>query len=330
MPLIDSYQRNINYLRLSVTDHCNYRCHYCRPEDDKTHSQRLEILSYEEMARIVDVFAELGVTKVRLTGGEPLLRKDIIKLVKLIKKNPYISDIPLSTNAHLLANMAFKLKSAGVNRVNISLDSLQEKCFFDITRGGDLTTVLYGIDMAIKSGMTPIKLNMVVMKGVNDDEIESMIDYAIKKQIDIRFIETMPIGSSGVDSLSQHYSLADIMARVDAHLPHRLQSVNAQTTDGPANNFKIKNSHSQVGVISAISNHFCATCNRVRLTAKGDLILCLGQENKLPLKSLLRQGADDKTIKEAIIGAIAHKPEKHYFNENKHHIELRNMVQMGG
>ncbi len=329
-PLIDAYARRINYLRVSVTDHCNYRCHYCRPKEDKTASQRIDILSYEEIARIVDIFANLGVYKVRITGGEPLLRKDIIKLVELIKKNNKITDIPLSTNAHLLPKLANQLKQAGINRANISIDSLQAKRFYDITRGGDLATVLQGIDSAIAADIKPIKLNMVVMRGVNDDEIEAMVDYAINKGIDIRFIETMPIGVAGIEALSQHYTQAQIHTRLEAHLPNHLTPIVAKASDGPASCFKIKGTQSQVGVISAVSNHFCATCNRVRLTAKGQLILCLGQENSLSLKDMMRNGDSDEIITQAIIKAIGLKPEKHDFVENIHNIELRNMVEMGG
>ncbi len=328
--LIDSFDRCINYLRISVTDHCNYRCWYCRPEDDKAHSMRLDILSYEEIARIVGIFADLGISKVRLTGGEPLLRKDIVTLIKLIKQNPNITDLPISTNAHLLGNEAKALFAAGVNRANISLDSLNKQRFYSITRGGDLQRVLSGIDAAISVGMDPIKLNMVVMNNINDDEIEALVDFAIDKGVDIRFIETMPIGTSGIKALSQHYPLTKIKDRIDTHLPNRLNAVNAPTTAGPATNFSITNSNTKIGFIAALSQPFCTSCNRLRLTTKGDLILCLGQENSLQLKDLLRGGCSDKIIKQQIINAVTLKPEKHYFNEDKYNIELRNMVQVGG
>lgn len=328
--LIDSFARRICYLRISVTDHCNYRCTYCRPEDDKSNSKRLDILSYEEISRLVGIFANLGVYKVRITGGEPLLRKDIVQLIGLINQHKTITDIPLSTNAHLLPNLAQQLVDAGINRANISIDSLDETRFKTITRGGDLNQVLAGIEAAILAGMQPIKLNMVVMRGFNDDEIEAMVDFAMDKNIDIRFIETMPIGKSGIEALNQHYPQAQIQTRLEAHLGKRLSPVVSTQSQGPARNFAIANSVSQVGIISAVSNNFCTDCNRVRLTAKGDLILCLGQENSISLKDMMRAGKDDKTIEEAIIKAIGLKPEKHDFIANKHNIELRNMVEMGG
>ena len=328
--LIDSFARRICYLRISVTDHCNYRCHYCRPEEDKTNTARTELLTYEEITRLVNIFAQMGVYKVRLTGGEPLLRNNIAQLVQMINQNKDITDISLSTNAHLLSSMAGKLHQAGVARVNISIDSLQDERFKQITRGGDLSKVLAGIDGAIACGMTPVKLNMVVMRGVNDDEVETMVDYAINKGVDIRFIETMPVGQPGILALSQHYTQAQIQARLTQHLPNRLSPVIALPSAGPADNFNIIGTQSQVGVISAVSNHFCATCNRVRLSSKGDLILCLGQENKLPLREMMRQGSDDMSIKQAIITAIGLKPQKHNFVEDVNHIEGRNMVEMGG
>ena len=177
--IVDPFNRKITYLRVSVTDHCNYRCHYCRDEDHQTHTKKAQVLTFEEIARIVRLFAELGVTKVRLTGGEPLLRKDILDLTRMLGEIPGLSDIPLSTNAHLLPAMALKLKNHGINRANISIDSLIPERFKEITRDGDLKTVINGIDAAISVGMKPIKLNMVVMKGTNDDEIESMIEFAI-------------------------------------------------------------------------------------------------------------------------------------------------------
>lgn len=328
--LIDPFNRTINYLRISVTDHCNYRCFYCREEDHITTTARSEVLSLEEIAHIARLFSELGVGKVRLTGGEPLLRKDFVVLAKMLGEIPGITDIPLSTNAHLLDKYADEIQKLGINRVNISIDSLIEKRFADITRGGELNKVIDGIDAAIKAKMHPIKLNMVVMKDRNADEIEAMIDFAVERKIDIRFIETMPIGISGIEALKQHMSQADILARVEAHLPNGLEKLALQKTDGPAHNYKIIGTNSQVGIISAVSDNFCAACNRVRLTAKGKLILCLGQENAISLRDLIRDGLSDFELKTAIIEAIGKKPEKHYFNSDKNNIELRQMVEIGG
>ena len=328
--LIDPFNRNITYLRVSVTDHCNYRCHYCRDEDHITDTTRNEILSYEEIAKIVRLFSELGVTKVRLTGGEPLLRKDILSLAVMLGNISTINDIPISTNAHLLAPIASQLKSAGINRANISIDSLDKERFNQITRGGDLDKVIQGIDAAIESGMGPIKLNMVVMRGINDDEIEAMVDFAIERKLDIRFIETMPIGMAGIDAVDHHYSEADILKRIHAHFPDRLIAIKSKQTAGPAKGYLIENTHSSVGTISAVSNNFCSSCNRVRLTAKGRLILCLGQKNSVSLRDALRLGMNDDDIKTMIINAVNHKPEKHEFDTDIDNISSVQMVEIGG
>lgn len=328
--LIDPFSRKINYLRISVTDHCNYRCFYCRDEFHNNRTTRAEVLTLEEISRIAKIFSELGVSKIRLTGGEPLVRKNILSLVKMLGEIPAITDIPLSTNAHLLKQHAQELQRLGINRVNISIDSLQEKRFAEITRGGDLHKVIAGIDAAITAGMSPIKLNMVVMQDTNADEIETMLDFAIDKEIDIRFIETMPIGSSGIKALEQYISQADILARVEKYLPNRLQKIKSSATDGPAHNYQISGSNSKVGIISAVSDNFCATCNRVRLTAKGRLILCLGQENSVSLRDAIREGKTNEEIKQIIINAIGRKPEKHEFNTNVQNIEFRQMVEIGG
>ena len=328
--LIDKFGREITYLRLSVTEHCNYRCFYCRDDEHVPNCKREDILSYEDIERIVQIFAELGVTKVRLTGGEPLLRRGIVKIARLISDVNGINDMPLSTNAHLLEKFAKKLHQNGVNRVNISMDSLIPERFEKITRGGDITEVIKGIDAAIQAGMNPVKINMVAMRGVNDDEIESMVDFAITKGIDVRFIETMPIGLVGIEALEQHISEKDISAKLNKHLGKRLSPINPSKTDGPAHNFKIKGTNSTVGIISAVSNHFCQTCNRVRLTAKGDLILCLGQEDAISLKDAVRSDLTNDEIKTMIVNAINKKPEKHEFNTVVDNISNRQMVEIGG
>ena len=328
--LIDKFGREITYLRLSVTEHCNFRCFYCRDDEHVPDCKREDILSYEDIQRIVRLFAEMGVSKVRLTGGEPLLRRGIVKIARLISTIPGITDVPLSTNAQLLEKFADKLYENGINRVNISIDSLIPERFKEITRGGDVAEVIKGINAAISSGMGPIKINAVAMKGVNDDEIESLIDFAIEKGIDIRFIETMPIGTAGIDIQSQHMSEKEIIARIEQHLPNQLTPLIASKTDGPATNYKINNTNTTVGIISAVSNHFCQACNRVRLTTKGDLILCLGQEDSISLKDAVRSNLTDDEIKTIIMDAINKKPEKHEFNSSIDNISNRQMVEIGG
>jgi cyclic pyranopterin phosphate synthase len=328
--LIDKFGRQINYLRLSVTEHCNYRCFYCRDDEHTLNCKREDILSYEDIEKIVQLFTQLGITKVRLTGGEPLLRRGIAKIAKLISRIDGINDVPLSTNAHLLEKFAGKLYQNGINRVNISIDSLIPERFEKVTRGGDLSEVIKGIDAAIQAGMHPIKMNMVAMRGVNEDEIESMIDFAINKGIDIRFIETMPIGSAGIEALAQHISEKDILAKINKHLNNQLTPIASNKTAGPAHNFKIKGTNSTVGIISAVSNNFCQTCNRIRLTAKGDLILCLGQQDSISLRDAVRSDLTDDEIKSMIINAINKKPEKHEFNSVIDNISNRQMVEIGG
>ena len=328
--IVDPFNRKITYLRVSVTDHCNYRCHYCRDEDHQTHTKKAQVLTFEEIARIVRLFAELGVTKVRLTGGEPLLRKDILDLTRMLGDIPGLSDIPLSTNAHLLPAMALKLKNHGINRANISIDSLIPERFKEITRDGDLKTVINGIDAAISVGMKPIKLNMVVMKGTNDDEIESMIEFAINRGLDLRFIETMPIGLAGIESVDRHLSEKDILDRVYAAYGDRLTPQDSKQTDGPAKALKIEGTNTSIGTISAVSNNFCSSCNRVRLTAKGELILCLGQKDSVSLRDAIRSGMKDQEVKQLILNAITKKPEKHFFDSVVDNISNRQMVEMGG
>lgn len=328
--LIDKFGREINYLRISITEHCNFRCFYCRDDAHTPNCKREDILSYEDIQKIVRLFAEMGISKVRLTGGEPLLRRGIVKIAQLISSIPGITDVPLSTNAQLLGKFAQKLHNNGVNRVNISIDSLIPERFKEITRGGDVGEVISGIDAAIKAGMSPIKINTVAMRGVNDDEIESLVDFAIEKGIDIRFIETMPIGVAGIETQSQYMNEKEILERIKTHLKDKITLIKPGKTDGPATNYKINDANSTVGVISAVSNHFCQTCNRVRLTAKGELILCLGQEDSISLKDLVRSNLTDDEIKQEIMNAINKKPEKHEFNSSIDNISNRQMAEIGG
>lgn len=328
--LVDSFNREITYLRVSVTDHCNYHCTYCRTKEESG-SKRCEILSYEQIARIIRIFTELGVEKVRLTGGEPLVRKDITKLIKMIDKLPGLKDLALSTNAHLLKRFAKTLKTNGVKRLNISLDTLDKEKFKHITQGGNLAKVLAGIDEAIKNKISPIKINMVVMRDFNDNEIETMLDYAIGKNIQLRFIETMPIGEAGLSATTKYYPKEKIMQRVKNYFTDKeLVEQEINKYDGPATIYNVSNTKTSVGIISAVSKHFCKTCNRVRLTAKGELVLCLGQEDSYSIRDDILLGKTDKQIKYNILKAILKKPEKHEFNTNEQKIKIRKMVAVGG
>ncbi|MDG4813277.1 GTP 3',8-cyclase MoaA [Hydrogenovibrio sp. 3SP14C1] len=331
MSLIDPFNRKIEYLRVSVTDKCNYRCGYCMPEQGAhPEGRHTEYLDYDELARIIKAFVELGVTKVRITGGEPLVRKGLPGFIEEIRPYEGLDEIALSTNAHHLDKHAVALKEAGLSRANISIDSLQADKFNKITRGGNLEKVLAGVDAGLAAGLNPIKFNMVVMKGTNDDEIEAMVDYGIEKGVEVRFIETMPIGEAGISLMDQHYPMEKIMKRVKAHVGTDLIPSTGKSHDGPSKNFLIKGTNARIGVISAVSDHFCEACNRVRLTARGVLALCLGQEDSVDLRTPIREGISDEDLKQMIVDAMLKKPEKHFFNENVHNIEFRQMVSLGG
>jgi len=329
--LIDSFNRQINYLRVSVTDHCNYRCFYCRPEDGSDVSGSHEFLNFEEMTRLIRLFTELGINKVRLTGGEPLVRSKLVELVARLQQLPGLDDISLSTNGHLLGRFAGPLRAAGVSRVNISLDSIDPDNFLRITRNGDLDKVTQGIDAAITAGLSPIKLNMVVMKGINDYEIEAMLDYAIARKLELRFIETMPVGRAGLEIMNHHYPAAQILQRIRDRFGSQLIPVKGSKGAGPARYYQLADGPVRVGVISAVSRHFCEGCNRVRLTARGELVLCLGHHNRVSLREGLRDGRSDDELKQDILLAIARKPEKHDFlRKDKSLVTLNNMSNLGG
>ncbi len=289
-----------------------------------------EFLTYEEMERVVRLFTELGVFRLRLTGGEPLVRRNILDLIKKLGRLPAIADFSLSTNGHLLERFAAALKKAGVMRVNVSIDSLDPKRFAQITRGGDLATVLRGIDSALEAGLKPVKLNMVVMRGVNDTEIEPMIDFAITRGADLRLIETMPVGSAGVETMAYSYPASSILERTRNKFG--ADPVPAEEGDGagPARYYRVGPGPSKIGLIAAMSRHFCNTCNRVRLTTRGELVLCLGRKDRISLRDLLRAGCSDAELREAIRAAIREKPESHDFSKASGERNLIAMAAIGG
>ncbi|HFC53707.1 MAG TPA: GTP 3',8-cyclase MoaA [Gammaproteobacteria bacterium] len=329
--LIDPFGRRIDYLRVSVTDRCNYRCFYCIPPGGVEAAARSEFLSYEELSRLIGLFAGLGVSKVRFTGGEPLIRRDMVELVRQVAGLPGVRDLSLSTNAHLLERFAGDLYRAGIQRVNISLDTLDHATFARITGGGDLEQVLRGIDAALQAGMQPVKLNMVIMKGLNEHEIERMLDFALGRGADLRFIETMPVGRAGRQGSAAHYYPADkVLERIRDHCGKDLVPVKGSRGAGPASYYQIGGGPVRIGVISAISRHFCKGCNRVRLTARGDLVLCLGQEDTVPLGHGLRDGWNDEELVQKIREAIARKPERHQFGEGGDQVRFRDMSTIGG
>ncbi len=330
MKLIDSFGRRIEYLRVSVTDRCNYSCFYCMPTRRGSRCGRGESLHYEELTRLIRLFSELGVHKVRLTGGEPLVRRGTVEFAATLGELPGITDLSVSTNGHLLERFAIPLRKAGVTRVNVSLDSLEPDNFKRITRGGDVRKVLAGIDAALQAGMDPVKLNMVVLKGINDHEIEPMLDFATDRNVHLRFIETMPIGAAGMVAMAYYYPARDILDRVRAKFGADLIPVTAKPGAGPARCHRIGRRSTTIGVISPISRHFCAGCNRVRLTAKGDVVLCLGQQHTVGLGQGLRAGWSDEQLKEEIMAAIARKPAQHRFLDDVEGASSLPMNAIGG
>lgn len=309
--LIDLFGRRINYLRLSITDRCDFRCVYCMSEHMEF-LPRDEVLSLEESARLVKIFASLGVTKVRVTGGEPLVRKNIRWLFEKISMIPSLEEIVLTTNGSQLNEHAEMLKKTHVKRINISLDSLDHTLFKKITRVGDLDKVLKGIDKALQQGFSNLKINTVLMKGINDHEAVNLVNFAINKKMDISFIEEMPLGDIQHTRKDTYISNDEVLKKLQHHfnlIPTTL------TSGGPAKYWQVANQATKVGFISPHSHNFCDTCNRIRVSSKGELFLCLGQEKKIELMPLLRQYPnEDWPIQKAIIDSMAIKPEAHDFN----------------
>jgi GTP 3',8-cyclase len=313
--LIDQFGRTVDYIRLSITDRCDFRCVYCMSED-MTFLPRDEVLSLEECARLVNIFVHLGVSKVRITGGEPLVRKNAMWLFEEVGKLAGLKELVLTTNGSQLESQAIALKSAGVKRINISIDSLKPERFKKITRTGDLNKVLAGLQASIAAGFDGIKINTVLMKNSNDDEAADLVQFAIENKIDISFIEEMPLGEVDHARKSTFVSNADTLKLLQnnfALLP------STETTGGPARYWRVANSdgtsHTKIGFISPHSHNFCESCNRVRITCKGELYLCLGQEDKVDLMPLLRENPnDDAPIIEAILNSMKIKPKGHDFD----------------
>lgn len=322
-PLVDRFGRTIEYLRLSVTDRCDLRCAYCIPEGFKGFEEPEHWLTFDELERLLGVFAGLGLKRVRLTGGEPLLRRNVVDLCRRISALPGVEDLSLSTNATQLAKMAGDLKQAGVTRLNVSLDSLHPDVVEKINGRPVLPQVLAGLDAARAVGYAPIKVNMVVMQD-NAAEIDDMVAYCMERGFVLRLIELMPMGDTArrmgyvdlqpiINGLRQRFGLIDTLMR----------------GGGPARYLGTPDGRFTVGFITPISQHFCQTCNRVRLTVDGVLHLCLGQEERMDFRSLMRAGATDADLVEAIHRAIDMKPERHEFCEQPQKL-VRFMSMTGG
>lgn len=309
--LIDRFGRRVDYIRLSITDRCDFRCVYCMGED-MTFLPREKVLTLEECARLVRVFVSMGVQKVRITGGEPLVRKNALWLFEEIGKLPGLREQVLTTNGSQLDQYATPLKAAGVNRINISLDSLDAERFRKITRVGDLRKVLRGIESAREAGFQHTKLNSVLMRDINDDEAPALVQFAIDKQLDIAFIEEMPLGEVNHNRESSCVSNDETLQQLKRYFP--LVS-STETTGGPARYWRIPGTETRVGFISPHSHNFCESCNRMRITCQGELYLCLGQEDKVDLMPLLREFPnDDIPLRTAILDSMDIKPKGHDFD----------------
>lgn len=309
--LIDQFGRHVDYIRLSITDRCDFRCQYCMAED-MTFLPRDEVLSLEECARLVRVFVDLGVSKVRITGGEPLVRKNALWLFNEIGQLEKLKELVLTTNGSQLEKQSAALKAAGVKRINISLDSLSNERFKTITRTGELQKVLDGIQAAKQAGFENIKLNTVLMRGINDDEALPLVEFAIQQALDISFIEEMPLGEVNHARESTFISNADTLKILQNNYT---LTPSTHQTGGPARYWQVAGTQTKIGFISPHSHNFCESCNRVRITCKGELFLCLGQEDKIDLMPLLRQyPTDDRPLIDAIMQSMSIKPKGHDFD----------------
>ena len=325
--LFDSWQRQINYLRVSVTDHCNLSCVYCSV-GSVPHLPRSEILSYEEIHRVVKVAASMGISKVRLTGGEPLVRPNLSKLVWMLSHIEGIDDISLTTTGILLSKYAVELKEAGLKRVNVSLDTLKEDRFKRITGSNKLKEVLAGIEAARLAGLQPVKTNTVVLRGINDDETIDFARMSTGEGWNVRFIEFMPFGMPGAEVFGT-VSAQEIRGRIQSL--GKLEPYTGQTGNGPARYYRLPGARGTIGFITPMTEHFCHSCNRLRITSDGQLRPCLLADDEVNLKEPLRNGASTDELKQLIQQAVAIKRERHYLTGGLASATVRRpMCQIGG
>ncbi|MBY6201130.1 GTP 3',8-cyclase MoaA [Maritalea mobilis] len=331
-PLIDPFARAISYLRVSVTDRCDFRCVYCMAEN-MTFLPKKELLTLEELDRMCSTFIRLGVEKLRITGGEPLVRRDIMTFFNAMTRHldsGALKELTLTTNGSQLAKFAEPLYAAGVRRVNVSLDTLDDQKFADITRWGRLKQVIEGIDAAQAAGLR-VKINAVALKGFNEDELFTLQDWCAARDMDLTFIEVMPMGDLGnEDRLDQYWSLKDLRARLE----DRFTLIDlAERTGGPARYVQVQETGQKIGFITPLTHNFCESCNRVRLTCTGELYMCLGQEDMADLRAPLRASSDDAVLEDAIRKAIALKPKGHDFDYSRQSVDgqvSRHMSHTGG
>ena len=326
--LVDTLDRQIRYLRLSVTDRCDFRCQYCMTEEMRF-LPRKAVLKAEEIIRLATLFVDLGVEKIRLTGGEPLVRPDIVGIAQGLSNIDGLNELVMTTNGSQLSTLAKPLVDAGVSRINVSLDTLCDGQFAELSRTGDLKKVLAGLDTAIDAGFERIRLNTVLLRGKNDTQIEPLIDYALDKGIDIAFIEEMPMGH--ITQTGRELSLVPAALVLETiRRRFNLVPVLGSSTDGPARRYSVEGTSTEVGVISPITDNFCDACNRLRITPDGRLVLCLGHENSLDLRQMLRSDMDSSSLKRAIVAALAYKPERHVFDQPDEPQVVRLMNATGG
>lgn len=329
--LKDSYSREIDYLRVSVTDRCNMRCIYCAPARGVVPSKHRDILRYEEIIRIVRIAAGLGVRKVRLTGGEPLARRNITFLISSLKEIGGIEDLSMTTNGALLERYAGRLADAGLNRINVSIDSLVPERYTSITRGGELGSVLRGLEAARSSGLKPIKINMVPIRGINDDEIGAFANLTMNDDLHVRFIEFMPAGDIDFWQPDRYVSTEEMKKVIEKDRPLTPVKVRRH---GPSRYFRLEGAKGVIGFISALTHHFCGDCNRLRLTSDGKLRPCLFSETEIDLRSPLRSGTPDTEIERLLRLAIDVKPEGHGIQSQgpftRAREEKRPMTRIGG
>ncbi|MFP4439320.1 MAG: GTP 3',8-cyclase MoaA [Chloroflexaceae bacterium] len=327
IPALDNYGRRIDYLRVSLTDRCNMRCVYCMPAEGMQFTPHPELLTNAELLQVIGAAAAAGFQKIRLTGGEPTLRHGLVELVRAIKATPGIEHIAMTTNALRLRHLAQPLKAAGVDRVNISIDSLDPQKFREVTRGGKLKDVWAGLAAATEAGLAPIKLNAVIVRGMNDDEVVQMARLTTRYPWELRFIEVMPL--TGVAGLAQEgvISSAELVARIDAELGP-LEELGQASSD-PARRYRISGAPGRLGFISSVTDPFCATCNRMRLTSDGRLHLCLLRDDEIDLRAALRSGATPEELEQIVRHAVAVKPWGHGLPEGILPT-ARGMSQIGG
>lgn len=324
--LTDAFGRRIEYLRLSVTDRCDLRCSYCLPKGFNDFEEPADWLTFDEIERVVAAFTALGVYRVRLTGGEPLVRRGIAELAGRLSALAGLADLSLSSNCTRMEKLARPLVQAGVRRLNVSLDSLRPDRFAAITGGGRLDKVLRGIEAAAEAGFAPIKVNTVALSGVNEDEIGDILAFCAERGFTLRLIETMPMGETGREATSRYLDLQTVRRQLEQHydlIPDLMPG------GGPARYYRLAGTETRIGFITPISQHFCDTCNRVRLTVDGSLYMCLGQEHRYELRPLLRAGATATDLVAHLRQAVTLKPQRHEFREKPGQV-VRFMAMTGG